>query len=361
MCINVNINKGLSALKIAYWNIHGIKSKVLENKLHDAEFLKKILDSDIVGLSELHTSEEASLPGFKLVKQKFREKFHKGPKISGGLAVFVKNDLEHVVQPIITENEDSIWIKLKRNDLGEREDIYIGTFYMSPSHKRNQNKTDLFTILNEEINFFKNKGTVLIQGDLNARTGLKEDFITHDKFDETFGIENHYDKHKRNSEDLVVNQRGGELLDFCKTNDYLIVNGRKLGDIFGKYTSHQWNGSSVVDYVLTTTTNIDNISSFSIGDFVPWLSDHCPLFTNISLIGLKPIGKHPELILNELEPGFTWKRNSKETYEAKLVSHVIKDKIESLLNLDNTEPINLAIEIKDILLNIAQTCKLKKN
>ena len=31
-----------------------------------------------------------------------------------------------------------------------------------------------------------------------------------------------------------MNARGKELLDFCKANDYQIVNGRKLGDIFWK-------------------------------------------------------------------------------------------------------------------------------
>ena len=355
MCINTKISQ--TTLKVAHWNIHGTKSKVIGNKLYDREFLQKILSCDIVGLSELHTSEEVSIPGFKLVKQKFRDKSHKGPKISGGLAVFTKNDLNHVVQVVPTSNEDSIWIKVKGNSLGG--DLYIGTFYMSPTHNRNRQKDDLFTTLCEEVNFFKNKGTVLIQGDFNARTGMREDFISHDKFDEIFGIENH-DKHKRNSEDVTVNQMGGELLDFCKTNDFSILNGRKLGDIFGQYTSHQWNGSSVVDYVITSTNDINNILSFYVGDFVPWLSDHCPLFTNIAINAQNSTEKHVEHMLNETEPGYFWKENSKEKFEAKLLSNAIKNKVEHLLNHDETEPTELAKEIKNILLNIATNCKLKR-
>ena len=77
-------------LKICYWNIHGTKSKLIPNKLCDEEFLGKLADSDIVALSELHTEDtDVALPGYKLLKQKKREKKHKGPKISGGLAIFI--------------------------------------------------------------------------------------------------------------------------------------------------------------------------------------------------------------------------------------------------------------------------------
>ena len=84
------------------------------------------------------------------MKQHFKEK-HKGPEISGGLTVFVKNYLQKSVQVIPNKNEDSIWIKLNQNRYNEQDDIYIGTFYMSPINKRNKNKDNLFTILNDEI------------------------------------------------------------------------------------------------------------------------------------------------------------------------------------------------------------------
>ena len=67
----------------------------------------------------------------------------------------------------------------------------------------------------------------------------------HDKFDEDLGIENLDSQTMRNSEDKTCNERGKELLDICKMNDFRILNGRMTGDIFGKFTSHNWNGSSV--------------------------------------------------------------------------------------------------------------------
>ena len=55
-----------------------------------------------------------NIPGFRLIKQKFRDKFHKGPKISGGLAVFVKEFLADFVVLVPNKNEDSIWIKVNK-------------------------------------------------------------------------------------------------------------------------------------------------------------------------------------------------------------------------------------------------------
>ena len=351
------MNKCNNSLNICFWNIHGWKSQIIDNKFYDSEFLDTISNNDIVGLAELHTSNEVDIPGFKLIKQKFREKFHKGPKISGGMAVFVKESLANYAETVTNDNEDSIWIKIKKNFNGEKEDIYIGTFYISPQHQRNKHKKDFFSIINEEINIFQKKGNVFIQGDFNARTGSNEDFIRHDKFDSDFGIKNDDDTHARNSEDYNTNPRGRELLDVCKSNDFLIINGRKSGDIFGKYTSHQWNGSSVVDYGITSIVFMEKVSSFIIGNYVPWLSDHCPLFTTISLLGTIPNVTHTEPELKNREPGYYWKLNSKEQFENILNSREIKGKMQYLQDFETT---NLDTEIKNTLLDIAKTCKLKK-
>lgn len=118
---------------------------------------------------------------------------------------------------------------------------------------------------------------------MNARTGQNEDFVNHHKFDVNFNIENSYNLPLRNSKDISINARGNDLLDFCKASDYLIINGRKVGDIFGKHTSHQWNRSSLVDYLITPNQDYDKIDKFSVGEYSPWLSDHCPIYTEINI------------------------------------------------------------------------------
>ena len=103
---------------------------MIQNKLYDTEFLNMILGNDIVGLSELHTLGDVSMPGFKLVKQKIRKEIYKRPKISGGVAVFVQNKYEGLVHLIPNENEDSIRIKIKSSNKFKDDILYRHLLYM---------------------------------------------------------------------------------------------------------------------------------------------------------------------------------------------------------------------------------------
>ena len=117
---------------------------------------------------------------------------------------------------------------------------------------------DLF----EEIIKFQKKGKVIVQGDFNARTNVINDIVTADKYDTSF-IENPViDMPTRNSEDKDLDHRGKELIELCKSLGLVVLNGRKIGDLFGKYTSLQWNGSSVVDYVLVDQSIFSAIRFF---------------------------------------------------------------------------------------------------
>ena len=125
-------------LKICYWNIHGWTSKIVGNKLIDPEFLQKISKFDIVALSELHCENKVSLPGYKNVDQKIREKNYQGPKIAGGIGVFVKEMYAEMIELVPNKNPDSIWVKIKKGYSGEDDDIYIGSYYVSPEGKKNK-------------------------------------------------------------------------------------------------------------------------------------------------------------------------------------------------------------------------------
>ena len=61
-------------IRCSYWNINGHKSKVIGNKLNDPQFLKVVSDSDILSLAELHTENDISVPGFRILKQKIGKK-----------------------------------------------------------------------------------------------------------------------------------------------------------------------------------------------------------------------------------------------------------------------------------------------
>ena len=53
----------------------------------------------------------------------------------------------------------------------------------------------------------------------------------YDKTDEDLGLDNFDHQFRRNSEDKNLNSRGKDLLDICKLNDLLILNGRVIGDV----------------------------------------------------------------------------------------------------------------------------------
>ena len=97
----------MTSLGKGYWNVHGHKSQYIGDKLYDPDFLNLLTGKDIVGLGELHAEGEVSLPGFINRKQKFREKYFTGPKIAGGIGIFVREEVNHLVQVVENANEDS--------------------------------------------------------------------------------------------------------------------------------------------------------------------------------------------------------------------------------------------------------------
>ena len=123
-------------------------------------------------------------------------------------------------------------------------------------------------------------------------------------------------QHLGNYEDEIINTRGKELVDLCKLNDFLIVNGRSIGDLFDKFASHQWNGSSVSDYLLSPNTFSHNISMFSVGDLIPWISDHWPIYSTIVLNNIKFNNKILDYNLTKITPGYIFDENSRNIFTA---------------------------------------------
>ena len=155
------------------------------------------------------------------------------------------------VQPVCTENQDIVWLKINKENAKLANDIYIGTLYLSP-HKGKITESEKIKNLAEDIIYFKGKGgDIILQGDFNARTSNNTDFVESDKFDTETEIQQPHII-PRNSKDKFIDGRGRELLDLCKSLDLNILNGRNSGDIFGDFTSFQWNGNSLIDYVITS-------------------------------------------------------------------------------------------------------------
>jgi hypothetical protein len=172
---------------------------------------------------------------------------------------------------------------------------------------------------------------VIVQGDFNARTNVISDTITPDRFDTIVMGNGIGDIPNRNSQDKVpADHRGKELIELCKSLELLILNGRKIGDIFGQFTSLQWNGNSVVDYVLASQSIYPSISYFKIGEFIPWLSDHCATRFKLETCMIRENGSASEKPREELESLF-WDDTSPEKFTSILgdyeqeISEIISD------------------------------------
>ena len=106
----------------------------------------------------------------------------------------------------------------------------------------------------------------MLIGDFNARPGAHKQDIINDGNDgiqvpDTYIPDNTLN---RTSCDDKVNKYGRKLLNICSSNQMRFLNGRCLGDFTGNYTCWQWNGASVVDYVIIQNDDFHKISWFQI-------------------------------------------------------------------------------------------------
>jgi hypothetical protein len=82
----------------------------------------------------------------------------------------------------------------------------------------------------------------------------------------------------RESFDSYISKHCKCLIEICKNCNLGILNGRTLGDSFGKPTSHSKNGSSVVNYIICGQELTQTIESFIVKP-PTCLSDHSQLVT----------------------------------------------------------------------------------
>ena len=151
--------------------------------------------------------------------------------------------------------------------------------------------------------------------------------------------------------------RGGELIELCKSMNLNILNGRKTGDLFGKITSFQWNGQSVVDYALTSNELFPHISYFKVGEYIPWISDHCSLSfkVNIKTPYIKPITEN----LNNVPDRFYFRTNDKTKLLQGLKSIEVTAKLDTLGTRDEINADYLASEITSILIDTTKKSNIK--
>jgi hypothetical protein len=114
----------------------------------------------------------------------------------------------------------------------------------------------------------------------------------------------------------------------------------------------QWNGSSVVDYVITQASNLRRVMELKVGKFSPCLSDHCPLQYKLKLNMNKMVTKENKVDMRELPPRCKWNMATKSTFSEALKTEKVQQMFEKLEHED-LSPEDGISEISSLLLDCA--------
>jgi hypothetical protein len=236
--------------------------------------------------------------------------------------------------------EDSIlWIKLDKEIFDFSEDVLLCLCYNIPAGSSRQLfvNENIFDKIVEDILFFNDKYTncnFVITGDLNARIGLKPDYVENEYLCNLDFMPDDYVEDgilPRNSQDKTINDEGKLLLNFCKLTGLRVCNGRVLDDKQGKYTCVKSAGSSVVDYVLCKPELFSFFSKFQVLDPNIW-SDHCMINFTLGTIGChqKEISETSKSY-EQLEYVYKWDKDKQITYENVLNSETYFNDFQHLI------------------------------
>ena len=227
-----------------------------QDKKAESDFVNILAENDIIVLFETWCSKSSdiSLKGYTSYNfyRKFRHR--RARRNSGGVAVYCKDELKNGIEIVKNVYDTIIWIKLNKTFFGLQEDIFICGSYIwgDDSPMYNIHNVDLFELLEDDINYYRNHGKLIICGDLNCPVGLKPDYIVCDRNTESIDDEEYIPDIPlvRASEDKISNGQGTKLLDLCKATALRIANGRIGADSKSGSFTYTNVGSSVIDYLL---------------------------------------------------------------------------------------------------------------
>ena len=112
-------------------------------------------------------------------------------------------------------------------------------------------KADYFGSLENSVFKFKYKGSVVIMGDLNARTGIEDHTLRVDNhISQLLPDTNSIQEGNQCSCDDKTNSYGRISLKLCNNHNLKIANGQTSGDRVRNYACPSRGGASAVNYLL---------------------------------------------------------------------------------------------------------------
>ena len=127
-------------------------------------------------------------------------------------------------------------------------------------------KTDYFGNLEKSVLKYKNKGNIIIMGDLNERIGKKDNTLNK-KLNEDLGhllptTKDWINSQDRCSCDNSINTAGRKLIKLCNKHSLRVANGQIPGYRVGNYTCFNNGEASAADCLLTEIPLHKNILDF---------------------------------------------------------------------------------------------------
>ena len=271
-------------LKLGCWNINGLS----QDKLSD-DLFKQFVDSlDLCFFIETFQTDFSHIIYNNYTFHKSAHRISKKGRPMGGIIITMKESLRNSIKIIESTCKHMVWLELNSTHFGLEKPLYICIIYIPPYESKiyGDDKYVIYDMLENYIVKYGSIGNILIMGDLNGRTGVRNDLLELHKLDDLCEFEdiNLYEsiKYHRMNSDLQTNSFGNRLLDLCKHSKKVILNGRAFGDLQGQTTCFKYNGSSVVDYGICSPQLYKHINYFSVGE-PNHLSDHAPLILRLNV------------------------------------------------------------------------------
>ena len=197
-----------------------------------------------------------------------------------GLSVFVKKELFPTIYKIEnTKSKCILWIAL--GSTSQKIHLIVGGVYIPGLSSKFSNIHD-YDIISEDIILLNQKYRCpfVLLGDFNSRTGNLDDLSQNNIIAKGLNIEQ-----KRHSLDKKIDTHGRNLIALCNDFSFGILNGRFGNDKnVGQFTCMKTIGSSVVDYIIVSTSLFPFILDFYVDSYDSCMSDvHLPLVATIKI------------------------------------------------------------------------------
>ena len=261
-------------------SIYSVNVCGLKSKLFNPDFLETVSSYDILCFTETKTDKAdiplIEIPGFVCFP---KNRTDLSIRKSGGVAIYVKQELASFVQVINSPCPYILWISCNGQMLNLPDNLLIGTVYIPPENSR-YSSADLFQQIQQDVLTLScNYRYISIIGDFNSRTASLPDYIdipddgtNHDLFANDVQLLDYFNIPKvRKSLDVHRNNYGSKLLDLCKHTNLFVANGRIGSDkSVGNFTC---KNVSVIDYCIGNVNFLSLMSDFHVLPFSVLFSD----------------------------------------------------------------------------------------